>query len=58
VADQTGAARLAVENSAPVDASRSEVRVEPADLWLILDQAAADESSTDASTRLSSRRLS
>jgi hypothetical protein len=51
VADQTGAARLAVEDSAPVHAARSEALVEPADLRSILDQAAADESITDAKHR-------
>jgi hypothetical protein len=51
VADQTGAARLAAEDSASVDPARSEPLVEPADLWSILDQAAADESITDARPR-------
>ncbi|MDX6236765.1 MAG: hypothetical protein QOG10_1580 [Kribbellaceae bacterium] len=50
MADQTGAARLAAD-PAPVDAARSEALVEPADLWSILDQAAADESITDARHR-------
>jgi hypothetical protein len=51
VADQTGAARLAAEDSASVDPARSEPLVESADLWSILDQAAADESITDATHR-------
>ncbi|HEY0695811.1 MAG TPA: hypothetical protein VGD71_43090 [Kribbella sp.] len=51
MADQTGAARLAADGSALVDAARSEARVVPADLWSILDQAAADESITDARHR-------
>lgn len=44
MAEQTGAARLAAEGSALVNAARSQARVEPADLWSILDQAAEDES--------------
>jgi hypothetical protein len=51
VAEQTGAARLAAEGPALVDAARSQARVEPADLWSILDQAAADESVADARPR-------
>jgi hypothetical protein len=51
VADRTGAARPAAEGSTLVDAARSEARVEPADLWSILDRAAADEPITDATHR-------
>jgi hypothetical protein len=51
VAEQTGAARLAAEGSALVNAARSQARVEPADLWSILDQAAEDESIAAAKHR-------
>lgn len=51
MADQTGAARLAADSSAPADAVRSVPTAAEADIPSALDQAAADGSITDARHR-------
>ncbi|WP_020393391.1 hypothetical protein [Kribbella catacumbae] len=51
MADQTGAARLAADSSAPADAVRSVPPAAEADIRSVLDQAAADGSITDARHR-------